>query len=210
MRLCWLQVAAAIAAALATLVDVELALGFCLPLVLLGFVLALTSLGRASLNLLFFGLLCPATTGLIALLIASFRWSPSQAANPVLVILILNAGVTFVWGPLTARQVAQSSSLPTSEDKRRFQFSLLGLLVLVTLTSMIFALLRQLTGLGEMGWFAVYGISVLVLSLAFSIWFWYRVTRAVAVEDDVKTTATPGVNVRYPTRRGRNVDSLPP
>lgn len=190
--LCWLQFAAATAAALATFVEVEWILGFCPAIALLGLVLALLSLRHNSLNLLLFGLLSPVTTGMIALLIASFRWSPSQAAIPALVLLVLNAGATFIWGALTARQVARSSSFGNTTDKRTFRFSLLGLFGVVTLTCIIAALLRQLTGAGEMGWFAVYGFSVLVLSLAVSISFWYRANRTTSEDDDGQITVVPG------------------
>ena len=192
--LCWVQAGTATAAALATLVEVESILGFFPAIAFLGLALALLAHKYTSLNLLLFGLSCPVATGMIALLIASFSWSPGQAAIPVLVILTLNAGVTCVWGALTARQITRTNSLETSVEKLRFQFGLRGLFGIVTLTCILSALFRQLDGDGEMFLFAVYGISVLVLSLAVSISFWYRVNRTKSEGADAQTTVIPEVN----------------
>jgi hypothetical protein len=208
--LCWLQVAVATAAALTTLVDVELTIGFGPLLALFGFVIALFSVGRSSLNLLCFGLLGPVTTSLIALCIAFFRWSPSQAANPVLVILMLNAGVTCVWGVMTARQIARSNSMRTPADKPKFQFSLLSMVVLLTFTSILLAIFRKLTVFGVMGWFTVYGISVLVLSVVISVWYWMRFDPAVLEDGDANTSVLPDAIIQSPTRHGHKAESRSP
>jgi hypothetical protein len=188
-------------------VEVESIVGFCPAIAFLGFVLALVSLQNGSLNLLLFGLSCPIATSMVALLISSLSWSPPQATIPVRVMLTLNAGVTVVWGAWTARQIIRSCPLDASAGKWTFRFSLLALLGLITLMCILLALLRQLAGSGEMVWFAVYGIGVLVISFAVFIWFWYRVKRGIREATNKRHTAINDMSVRYPTRHGRRAES---
>lgn len=203
--LCLIQAGVATAAALGTFASVETILGSCPAIAFLGLVLALLSLPRPSLNLLLFGLSCPIVTSTISLLIASLEWSPDEATFPVRVLLTLNAGVTVVWGALTARQTIRpksSKSLDTSTGKSRFRFSILSLFGLVTGTCVLFALLRHLAGSGEMVWFAVYGIGVLALALAVSLWFLYRV-KCGARESNDKKHASEHIRQFAPGRKMR-------
>jgi hypothetical protein len=189
--LCWVQAGVATAAAVGTFVQVETIVGFCPAIAFLGLVLAFVSLQRTSLNLLLFGLSCPVVTSTIALLIASLHWSPTQATLPVRVLLTLNAGITAVWGALTSRHIIRSWSLNTSAARSGFRFSVLSLLGVVTFACLVFALLRHLHGLSEWAWFAVYGVGVLVLSVAVSVWFSYRVICGVRDENDKQRTCSP-------------------
>jgi hypothetical protein len=189
--LCWVQVGGATAAAVAAFVEVETIIAFGPAIALLGMVLALVSLQSTFLNLLLFGLLCPVTTSAIALLIAWLEWSPGEAAVPVPVLLTLNAGITAVWGPLTARQIIRTRRLDASSGKAIVRFSLLNLLGLVTVACLLLALLRQIPGGAEMMWFAVYGIGVLVLGLAVAAWFSYRVKYRVLEGNRGRKTSPP-------------------
>jgi hypothetical protein len=141
--------------------------------------LALAAVRNTCLNLLLFGLLGPVATSAVALLIASFAWSPTEAALPVPVLLTLNAGATLIWGALTARQSVRSRRSNASPGKTVVRFSLRSLLCLVTIACLLLALSRQLPRGAEMLWFAAYGIGVLALALAMGMWFSYRVKRRV-------------------------------
>jgi hypothetical protein len=58
-----------------------------------------------------------------------------------------------------------------------------------------------------MGWFTVYGISVLVLSVAVSVWFWCRFDSAVSEDGDASTSVLPDAIIQSPTRHGHKAES---
>jgi hypothetical protein len=191
---CGVQAGAAAVAALAACVDVETILVSCPAIAFWGLVLSIFSIPRISLHLLLFGLSCPVATSTIALLIASFEWGPDQAELPVQVLLVLNAGVTVVWGTLTGRRIIRSCSLDPAADKARFRFSLMSLLAIVTFTCVVLALLGRLAPKGEMVFFTAYGVGVLALSLAVAVSYSYRSKCAVRMgTDNGHTIASPAI-----------------
>lgn len=172
---CCVQAAVAVAAAVGTFVEVESIIGFGPAMAVLGFVLALVSLRRMSVNLLLFGLSASFVTAVLAICIAVFEWNPNDVKIPSRVLLTLYAIVAVNWGTVTGTINMLFPSEPQPTNKSRFSFSILSLLGVITFMSLLFALLRQLVGKGEMAWFAVYGAFVLILSEAIFLWFLIRV-----------------------------------
>jgi hypothetical protein len=97
--------------------------------------------------------------------------------------------------------------LGTSAGKSRFRFSLLGLLGLITFTCILFAILRQLAGGGEMVWFAVYGVGVLVLSLVVSLWFSYRLNRGTWEGSSTRPKTIRDLSVPRSSTHSRKAES---
>jgi hypothetical protein len=190
LSLCWLQACGVIAAAGASFMHVESILGSGPAITFFGLVLAFIAVRRASMSLLLFGIAAPIVAGTIAILIWFFEWSPDQAERPVQVLLTLNAGVVLSWGIVTGVLTSRTQGFSSTAEPIRIHFSIRALLVVITFSSIAFAVLR-VTKLGEMTMFAVYGVAVLGLSLAVAARFASRkplVNNAASNRDGVASS----------------------
>jgi hypothetical protein len=178
----------------ATVVEVETIIWSGPAMAILGLWIAILSINRDSIRLLAFGLLCPIVTSLIALLIATFQIGPGTASSFVWALLALNAIVTVVWWLLLRQQIFSGSSDDGKSAREPVRYSILHMLIGMTIVSLVLALIRPFIGLGEMTLFAGYGIAILMASLAILLWFARRSRRGdsdrsvgvVGVSDDVQ------------------------
>ncbi len=144
----------------------------------LGLLTAFLSMRWSSSDLVFLGLSSALITSVVSLMIAVFHWSPSEAKFPVRMVLAMSAVVLAIWGPRSALRVTRLHSISDSEDplhgNSSFRFSILSLLVLITITGLLIRVLQLIQFGNEMSMFAAYGLSVLVLSISLLIWYGYR------------------------------------
>lgn len=175
---CWLLTISVMVAAVGAFVSVESIVAFGPAMAVLGLITALLSIRWNSLNLILLGLGSAMITSEISLMIAGFHWSPDEAKYPVQGVLTMSAIVYVFWGPWSAWQVIQVHSTPgvdrNSNASSGFRFSILSLLVLITITGLLIRLLQLIQLGNEMSLFTAYGMSILLLSVALFAWYFYR------------------------------------
>ncbi|MEM9659011.1 MAG: hypothetical protein AAF961_11680, partial [Planctomycetota bacterium] len=159
----------------AALYKIESIIGSCPAIAILGFVIALISVWRRSTDGLLLGLWCPVVTALIAFSISAFQWSPRDAKIPVCAILVACAVVASMGATVLVNRKHPRASDGESPSRRPpFQFSVRRVLLVTALLSVLCAAMQQLRVESEWIGFAIYGATVLLLSLAVGVWYRVR------------------------------------
>lgn len=180
-KLCWTQAVLTCIAVVAAVVEVETIIWSGPAMAILGLWIAILSIKRDSIRLLSFGLLCPIVTSLIALLIATFDIGPATASSFVWALLALNATVTVVWWLFLRRLIGSGSWDRGKKANKRIRYSILHMLIGMTLVSLVLAVVRPLIGSGEMTLFAGYGITIQMASIAIILWFARRSRQGIRI-----------------------------
>lgn len=167
---CLLSLIAAGAAALLAWIEVESILATLPAVVLLGLVVVLLAMRRTSWLLLCYGLAGFWSVAIVSLVIAGFDLSPERAVPTVPILLTIYAVL------LTGLLVAVNCAIATQQDfclatRKRLQFRVSTLMLLVTVVCVLSALGKLVTWRGEMWIFASGGLALLGVSALFAIHF---------------------------------------